>query len=121
MEMTDGRSTTANRVLIVGNQGIMGAGLENLLSGEQALDVLGVEAQNEDTLLENIRQIKPDTIILILESQSMSPCRLLEALPDYGRLRIISVSAESNVFDVYERKHITAQNQDSLLSHLTPD
>ena len=120
MNTTDSHAATTNRVLILGNEGMMGAGLEYLLSGDQTLDVFGIEAQRECALLEKIQQIKPDIIILVLESQVISPCRLLEALPDYGRIRIILVSAESNTFDVYERQPITAQNQDSLLSCLLP-
>ncbi len=121
MEIADGRSSLTNRVLITNNQSMMGAGLEHLLSGEQALDVFGVEAPSEEALLEKIRQIQPDVVILDAASPVTNVCRLLEALGDYGRLRVIKISAENNDLDVYDKKRIAVQNQNSLLSQLKPE
>lgn len=121
MEITDGRSATFNRVLIIGNQGMMGAGLEHLLSNEAALDVFGIEAYPEPLLLEQIRHIQPDTIILVSDSQPTRPGWLFDQLANYGRLRIISVNSQSNIFDVYERQPILAENQRSLIDQIKPE
>jgi chemotaxis response regulator CheB len=121
MKTINGRSTTFNRVLVVDNQGIMGAGLEKLISADQAIEVLGIVVPDEPTLVQEIWRIQPDIIILISESEVISPCQLLERLGDYGRLRIILVSENSNVMDVYDKQQITARNQDSLLAQLKPE
>lgn len=118
MKTTNGRSITSNRVLVVDNQGIMGAGLVNLISGDPTFDVLGVTNTNEEILVQEIWQIQPDIIILILESEGISPCRLLDLLEGYGRLRIILVSVDNNDIGVYDRQHTITQNQDSLISKL---
>jgi len=102
----------------VDNQGIMGAGLETLISGDADLEVLGVAMADEQNLVQEIQRIQPDTIILILESEVISAGRLLDSLSDYGRLRIIQVSTESNVIGVYDKQHVVTQNQDSLISKL---
>ena len=121
MKKTNGRSTIFNRVLVVDNQGIMGGGLEKLISHDKDLEVWGIAAQYEQTLVQEIERIQPDIIILILESQLISPCRLLGLLRDYGRLRIIVVSDDSNVMDVYDKQQVTAHNQGSLLAELKPE
>lgn len=118
MEAPNGRSATSNRVLVVDNQGIMGAGLEKLLAGDQALEVSGITTRNELILVQEIQRLQPDTIILVLESEIISPCRLLELLQYYGRFRIIMVSINSNNIEVYDRQEIVACNQDSLLTKL---
>jgi DNA-binding NarL/FixJ family response regulator len=97
-------------VLIVDNQGIMGAGIEKLLSEEGSLEVFGLPTESEEGLVQNILSLQPDIIILILESQSTTSARLFELLPDYGRLRIILVSMNSNLVEVFDKKQITANN-----------
>lgn len=120
MKAINGRSTAFNRVLVIGNQGILGAGIEKLLAGDQALEVIGVAGVNEQTLVQKIWQLQPDTIILTLEPEVISPSRLLELLQDYGRLRIILTSADSNVIDIYDRQQIVANNPSSLTGKLRP-
>ena len=107
MNAQTGRSATFNRVLIVDNEGIMGAGLESLLSEER-----------ESDLIQEIKRFQPDIIILILESYGLSPGRLLELLGDYGRLRFILVSIESKMFEVYDKQQSFESNRITLLEQL---
>ncbi len=118
MDATNGRSATFNRVLIVDNQGIMGAGLERLLSEEPALEVFGVTVDGEKMLIQEIWRLQPDSIILIEESEGISPIRLMKLLKDYGRLRIIVVSTNSNVFEVYDKQQILTGSYLTLMEQL---
>ena len=118
MNTTTKRFAMCNRVLIVDNQAIMGAGLEQLLSGSQVIEVSGITMQNERALVEMVWQVQPDTIILILESQCISPGRLFDLLQNYGRLRIILVSANSNVIEVFDRQQIMTIDHVALLDQL---
>jgi chemotaxis response regulator CheB len=112
------RSTTVNRVLIVDNQGIMGAGLERLLSEEPSLEVLGITTKSETTLIKEIWHLQPDIIILTVESQGINPTRLMNLLSDFTSLRIILVSMTSNVFEVYDRQQISTIDRNSLTMQL---
>jgi DNA-binding NarL/FixJ family response regulator len=98
------------RVLIVDNQGIMGAGLEKLLSEEPSLEVYGTSTKRETTLLQEIWHFQPDIIILTAESKGTSPTWLLNLLKDYGGVRIILISMDQNVFEVYDKQQITTNN-----------
>ena len=116
--MTITRSATFNRVLIVDTQGIMGASLEKFLSEEPFIEVYGLVWEEDTDLVGEIYRLQPDTVVLILESEVMSPSQLLDALPNYGRIRIILVSAISNIIDVYDRDHILADNPGAFIEQL---
>jgi hypothetical protein len=105
-------------VLVVDNLGIMGAGVEAFLFGEQSLEVLGIAVESETSLLQEIWRLWPDTIILTVESQITTPPRLLGLLQDYGRLRIILVSANNNLFEVYDRQQHIISDATTFLDRL---
>ena len=102
------------------NQSIMGAGMEKLLSGVPSLEVMGIDLENEATLVQDISRLLPDIVIMIVESQGTTPVRLLELLDDYGRLRIILLSMTSNCFEVYEKRPVVARNWASLINVCHP-
>ncbi|MCB9419934.1 MAG: response regulator transcription factor [Ardenticatenaceae bacterium] len=112
------RSSVSNHILVVNNDEIMGAGLENLLSNEETLDVWGCTVQNEAALIDEIWRLRPDTIILTAESHMTDPARLLELLSGYGRIRIILVSINSNLFEIYDRQQVAPDNWVSFLTKL---
>ena len=116
--MTITRSATFNRVLVVDTQGIMGASLEKFLGEEPFIEVYGLVWEEDTDLVGEIYRLQPDTVVLILESEVMSPSQLLDALPNYGRIRIILVSAISNIIDVYDRDHILADNPGAFIEQL---
>lgn len=118
MNAITSNSINYNRVLIVDNQGIMGAGMEELLSKEPSLEVFGISTASETALVQNISRLQPDTVILTLESKGTTPTRLMELLYDYGRLRIIRVSMNSNIFEIYEKQKIILNSVDTLLSQI---
>ena len=110
-----------NRLLVVDHQKILGAGLEHLLSGEESLEVYGFSTQDESALVDEIWRIRPDVIILMAESQLTTPSRLLTLLPDYGRLRIILLDLDSNIFEIYDKQRFTANDWLSFVTKLRLD
>ncbi len=121
MHRGNGRSPTSNRILITDNQELLGAGLEKLLSNDKSLEVCGVPTQDETALIGEIWRLQPDTVILTIEAAVTSPARLLMLLQDYGRLRIILVSVDSNLLEIYDRQEVIAHNRISLLANLRPE
>ena len=108
-------SLNFKRVLVVDNESIMGAGLEKLLSREPLVEVVGINTEDEMSLVQNISRLLPDIIILILESQSVTPIRLLELLNDLGNLRIVLLSTDSNFCEVYDKKKMSTTSWMALL------
>ena len=118
MNTGNGRSPTYNRVLIVENHELLGAGLEKLLSCEETLEVCGFTPQDEFVLIDEIWRFQPHTVILTAESHLTNPTRLFELLKDYSRLRIVSISVGSNIFEIYDKQQLLAHNLVSLVANL---
>ena len=114
MKSANGRYTSTNRVLVIDNRSIMGAGVETLLSNSGQLQVVGTTPQDEADLVASIWQLSPDVIILSSQAQLTDPVRLLNLLKDYRSFRLIVVSEDDNTMEVYEKRQMTARQQSDL-------
>ena len=92
------------RVLIVENQLLLGAGLQNLLSGETDLDVIGISPRNQLELVQKIRQIQPDVVFLDKDSRLTDATDLLTFLENFSKLRVIVLNANDNLACIYIKK-----------------
>lgn len=111
MESFNGRSMGCNRVLVVDNQPLMGAGLERLLAAEEQLQVIGVTFRSEEELVQDIWRTTPDILILTVEPQPINPYHLWQQLADYGRLCIIQISLYSNTVQIFDMQQLTIHDQ----------
>lgn len=114
MKSTNGRYTAIQRVLVIDNRSIMGAGVETLLASSGKLQVIGSAPKNEDELVHDVWQFSPDVIILSKQSQITDPIRLLRLLDNYRSFRLIVVSEDDNMMEVYEKRQVTARVQSDL-------
>jgi len=93
------------RVLIVENKLLLGAGLENLLSGEAGFEVVGVSLHSEEELIEKINELHPTTIILDESTYQTHLFQLLSCSRVYQKLRLVIVSANSNLIHIYHKQN----------------
>jgi DNA-binding NarL/FixJ family response regulator len=109
------------RVLVAENQSLLGAGVENLLSRETHLDVRGISPRDETDLLEVIKLFRPDVIVLdgSLESQ-FSGC-LLDHVTDYPKVRLVQVSLEGTLVQVYEKHQVRILHATDFLTVVQAD
>lgn len=114
MKSANGHLAMSHRVLIIESHSVMGAGVEALLSSSGYLQVVGSAPQNEMDLLRQIWRLTPDVIVLSQRSQLTGPIRLLSLLKDYGSFRIIVVSEDENVLEVYEKECVVVRRPDDL-------
>ena len=109
---------TRNRMLLINNRGLMRAGLEKLLAEDKTIEVYSLPWVNETTLIQDIWNYRPNSGVLLTEAGAICPLRLLELIDGYGSLRIILVSMQSNVFDVFDRKQIIISSHTELIEQL---
>lgn len=72
------------RVLILDNEMILSAGIEQLLRNAATIEVHGLQSDSQNRILETIHQLKPDTVILNRQStltNALELLYLLEPLP----------------------------------------
>jgi len=112
----DSEGKNVLRVLIVENQLLLGAGLQNLLSGETDLDVIGISPRNQLELVQKIRQIQPDVIFLDEDSRLTNATDLLTFLENFSKLRVIVLNANDNIAHIYIKKQTLVTPNARLIS-----
>jgi DNA-binding NarL/FixJ family response regulator len=94
------------RVLVVDNGRLLGAGIESLLGVEIDLEVIGVSSDSRAGLIEEIRRFQPGVIVLDKDTYLTDPTSLLISLEDYSEVRVVQVSANSDLVCIYDKEQV---------------
>lgn len=97
---------SVQRVLIVETRSLLTAGIKTLLSQEPGLHVIAVAPESEVTLLNEIRRIQPDLIVLDEGSQMTELIKLLTHLEDSPEIRVVVLRADNSLARVYHKKQV---------------
>jgi chemotaxis response regulator CheB len=104
------------RILIIENESILGAGIERLLADRARLDVIGVTSVNGTMLIDTIKQLQPDVIILDEAHLLAMPFNFLTALLDYPSLRVMVISAHHNRVQICHKQQLLVTQVTDLVS-----
>jgi chemotaxis response regulator CheB len=94
------------RVLVVENRGLLGAGMENLLSHEASMVVHGTAPGDEKELIQVIVKFRPDVVVFADDTGMTNSCDLFDHLADYPQLRIVTLSLDGTQVQVYDRRQV---------------
>jgi DNA-binding NarL/FixJ family response regulator len=92
------------RILIVGDKLLLGAGVEYLLSREDGLDLVGIDPCDELTLGEIIEHVQPQVVVVDEAMSQANSLDLLSLLKKPLNFKLMVVSADSDLIEVYERQ-----------------
>jgi DNA-binding NarL/FixJ family response regulator len=92
------------RVLVVENQRLLGAGIEQLLRRETELEVIGVMPGDGETLLQAICRTRPD--VVVLDEATTDLQRLSALLQDHPGLMVVLLSADDHLVRTYEARQV---------------
>lgn len=109
-----------NRVLVVGNNSLLHAGLESLLLNKLRFGVVGYAPTEMAHLVSYIWHHLPDVIVMT-SSSAIDPLALLKSLEGYPAVRIIEVDEEQNVMQIYDRQQAAVQSQTDLMVFVQSD
>lgn len=98
------RGTNVQRVLIVENSLLLGAGVQSLLAAEANLDVIGISPKDQAELIQEIERFQPDVVVLDDLTHLTDTARLLTFLEVCPELRVVVLSSNSNLVRVYYRQ-----------------
>ncbi len=96
------------RVLVVGTNSLIGAGIESALSQEKDLDVRGVAPTSEPELIAQIWLHRPQVVVVIASLPFANPACLLNQLESYPRLKFIVINETNNLVQIYEKQAVLA-------------
>jgi len=100
------RVINLQRVLIIENNLLLGAGIQNLLAGTANLDVIGISSRKWPDLVQEIERLQPEVIVLDEASHRASLTKLLPLLKEFPQLRLVVVSANDNRIHIYGKQEI---------------
>ena len=109
-------ANNVSRVLIVENQLLLGAGLQNLLTGEADLDVIGISPSSQLELVQEIRKTRPDVVLLLKDSFLTDATELLAFLEGYPKLRVLVVNASDQLIHIYDKQEVQVKHTTQLIS-----
>lgn len=106
----------SKKVLILENDLLMSAGLENILLGREDLEVYGVKYSNMGELGEAIQRIQPDIIIVSKASVSNNSGGVLDIMAMRPGVKTILINLEVNQIEILDNKHIRIKDLGDFLS-----
>jgi DNA-binding NarL/FixJ family response regulator len=94
------------RVLVVENQLLLGAGLQSLLTNKTGLDVTGISPGDQEELVREIRRSQPDVVLLNADSRLADPADLLALLGNDPAGRVLAFNANNNLVRIYTKQEV---------------
>jgi DNA-binding NarL/FixJ family response regulator len=101
-------------VLVIENERLLGAGIENLLRREVDLQVTGVTVEDESALLQAISRAGAD--VVVLDEATTDATSLLAILENHPRLRVLVVSADGDLVRMYDARQVTVTQATELVA-----
>lgn len=106
------------RVLIIGDGSLFDEGLRHLLAGRTSLEVSTAAYSTDGAFLQQFEEQRPDVVVLF-EGGPLSVKQVFDLvgdMPGLTTLRVITVMADTNTVEIYEKQQITAVQSNTLFS-----
>jgi chemotaxis response regulator CheB len=104
------------RVLVVQGDSLLSSGVLRLLSNETGLRVVGARPASEGALITKVARFRPDVVLLEATSHLTNPTRLLSLVEHYPTLRVVVMSPDRDVAEMYDRTEIAMAEVANLLA-----
>ncbi len=109
---------TVRRVLIVGDGTLFDEGLNHLLVEKAYLKVSHITFNTASDFSQHFLELRPDVVVLF-QGGPLSVSRVFELLkevPDLATFRVMTVMAETNTVELYEKQQVTNVGTNDLCS-----
>jgi len=109
-------STPPKRILVLRNNLAFNAGIQNLLSEQKTLDVIGIESSDRRELFKQVLHLQPDVIITDEGFLMPNLAALLKFLQSYPKKRTILMSLKANEIQVCDTEKIQVEQLTDFLA-----
>lgn len=96
----------------------MNAGVQGLLSRQEALDVIGKEIHDQKEMFRVIEQVQPDVVVVDEDILAPNLAAILTFLQGYPKTRMVILSLVENQIQVYDMQQIQLQQLSDFLAVL---
>ena len=116
-ELTDQETKNNRAVLLLGRDDLFRQAVEHLITESKNWRVAGILDEHEvDVLIREIGRVKPYVVVISQSDFSHEldlPSKLMQNYPD---IKIITISSESNLVEVYNKQEISIEQAADFLS-----
>jgi hypothetical protein len=110
-------STQTRKAILWGPESLLTDSVEHFLKTGAAWDVVKISSESGiDYLIQQVRSIKPATIILCQETDNGDKDVLMQLDQAQLCLKVVTVSMESNLIQVYSKHNVIMRDVSDLLS-----
>jgi hypothetical protein len=109
--------TDAKMVVVWGDQNILSSSIQYLLAGKDDWKVVSVSSLEEFKSLIIPRENDLSDIVIIHQESLDEACLLpLQLLQDHSDLRVITISLENNVMNIYNKQSLLVKEASDLIT-----
>lgn len=94
-------------------------GIELLLAARQNLELFSFSASGIQTIEAEIERVRPDVVIINEEPESIAVQQIFSLLKAYPSIRIITLSLEDNLINIYDNRKIAVTGVGDLVAAIT--
>jgi hypothetical protein len=104
-------------VILWGRDDVLSHAMDSFLKAEETWKVERIFIdQGIDYLVDQVRRIKPEVVILHTANCAIDQCLLMQLIQDQPQLNIVTVSLENNLMQVYSKHNFVLREVSDLLS-----
>jgi DNA-binding NarL/FixJ family response regulator len=110
--------TNEKLVLIWGSEDILSSSIENFLSANEDWKVISFSNPDDlDALILTVEAMHPDIVIIIHQDDEYCLSdRLLQLLQEHTEIKLVMISLENNLMEIYNKQKILVKNASDLFS-----
>ncbi len=103
-------------VAILCRNDLINEAILSVLAQKEALNIVQIEDFNAlEKLLASVNPAKSDIVIIQQIGMGEAECAALELLQNYGNIKLIVISPENNVIDIYSKQEVMASQATDLV------
>ncbi len=107
----------SKKIVLWGREDLLSSSVELFLTAQKGWCVVSISnEENFEALILAVNKVHPDVVIIQQGDRSSNSYPLMKLIQDHPGLRVITVSLEDNLMEVYSKQNILVKSASDLIS-----
>ena len=109
--------TKSKTIVLWGREDLLSSSVELFLTAQKGWKVISISNEESfSALLEAVDRVHPDVVIIHQGDHSANSSLPMQLIQDYPGLRVITMSLQDNLMEVYSKQNILVKAASDLIS-----
>lgn len=109
--------TKSKTIVLWGREDLLSSSVELFLTAQKGWRVVSIsDEENFEALILAVSKVHPDVVIIQQGSRSSNSYPLMKLIQDHPGLRVITVSLNNNLMEVYSKQDILVKSASDLIT-----